>query len=467
MMHLSDFPRLIACGLLGCAALLSGCASVQRTDGTADAGSERVLRAHVTQTSTGRLIATDTSRTIDLTHPATDIWDRIRRGYAIPNLDTPLVEQWTQYYAARPESVQMMAQRAGKFLFHIVEEINRRGLPTELALLPFVESAYNPAAYSRAKAAGLWQFIPSTGKNFKLQQDWWRDERRDPIASTNAALDYLEYLFDFQGDWYLALASYNWGEGAVRRAMEKNVALDQPTDYQSLTMPDETRNYIPKLQAIKNIISDPERYAIALPEVQNEPYFVTIRKQRDIDIALAARFAEMPLDEFQALNPSYNRPVILGRHQPTLLLPIDRAPIFESNLAAHQGALTSWQTYQSKRNETLTSIARKFGITVAQLREINDLGRRENSARGRALLVPSQGQAQLASLEPVAVPAATSRTPSGSNVRYHQVRSGDTLFGLARQYGTTVENLRSLNNIKGNNLRIGARLRIPGTRIRG
>ncbi len=158
-----------------------------------------------------RFVAEDTSRTIDLTVPPLDVWERIRRGYAIPNLNSPLVDKWTLYYASHPDAMQRMATRAGKYLYYIVDEINRRGLPTELALLPFVESAYNPTAYSHAKASGLWQFIPSTGTQFRLKQDWWRDQRRDPIASTNAALDYLEYLFDFQGDWYLALASYNWG----------------------------------------------------------------------------------------------------------------------------------------------------------------------------------------------------------------------------------------------------------------
>ena len=241
-----------------------------------------------------RYVARDTSRTIDLTHPPVDVWDRIRRGFAIPNMNDELSQQWTEYYAAHPESLQRMSERAGKYLYYIVEEINRRGLPTELAMLPFVESAFQPTAISHAKAAGLWQFMPATGTQFNLKQDWWRDERRDPVASTNAALDYLEYLFDFQGDWPLALASYNWGEGSVRRAIAKNEAAGLPTDYLSLTMPAETRNYVPKLQAIKNILANPEKYAITLPQVENTPYLVTVRKTEDIDVALAAKLAEMP-----------------------------------------------------------------------------------------------------------------------------------------------------------------------------
>ena len=161
------------------------------------------------------------SRTVDLTINSNDIWERIRTGYAIPNLSNPLVDKWVAYYAARPEYFQRMADRSGKYLYYIVNEVNRRDLPTELVLLPFVESAFNPNALSSAQASGLWQFIPSTGTHFKLEQNWWRDQRRDPIASTNAALDYLEYLFDYQGDWYLAFASYNWGEGSVKRAMNQ------------------------------------------------------------------------------------------------------------------------------------------------------------------------------------------------------------------------------------------------------
>src|SRR5690554_1952836 len=216
--------------------------------------------------------AADTSRTVDLTHPPRDMWDRIRRGFAIPNLQSELVDEWTAYYASHPQSVYRMSERAGKYLYYIVEQLEERGLPSELALLPFVESAYNPTAYSPAKASGHWHFIPSTGLHYNLKQDTWRDLRRDPVASTNAALEYLTYLYDFQGDWYLALASYNWGEGAVKRAVERNAGQGLRTDYISLAMPDETRNYVPKLQAIKNIIANPERYGITLPEIRNEPY---------------------------------------------------------------------------------------------------------------------------------------------------------------------------------------------------
>ncbi|WP_459618692.1 transglycosylase SLT domain-containing protein [Bordetella sp. 2513F-2] len=431
-----------------------------------------------------RPIARDTSRTVDLTHPPRDAWDRIRRGFAIPNLHTDLAQEWTDYYASHPESVQRMAERAGKYLYFIVDEINRRGLPTELALLPFVESAYNPTALSRSQASGLWQFIPTTGQHFNLQQDWWRDERRDPIASTYAALDYLEKLFEMQGDWYLALASYNWGEGSVQRAMARNEAAGLPTDYLSLDMPDETRNYVPKLQAIKNIIANPAKYAVVLPPVENTPYFAVVAKSRDIDLEVAAKLAEMPVDEFKALNPSYNRPLIRGGQSTTLLLPADRVEVFNANLAGYKGRLSHWSVYEPRRGESYASIARRFGVSEARLREINDIPRRRTVASGQSLLIPvpadaPAGGVQLASLSTpvgplegnagkpaVRSPAARS-TGSRPNVRTHRVRTGDTLYGLARQYGTSVDTLRALNNLKGNSLTVGRVLRIPGTGARG
>ncbi|MGB6104195.1 MAG: transglycosylase SLT domain-containing protein [Pusillimonas sp.] len=425
--------------------------------------------------------AEETSRTIDLTHPPSDMWDRIRRGFAIPNLDSELTEHWTSYYASHPESVLIMSQRAGKYLYYIVDELDRRGLPTELALLPFVESAYNPTAYSRAKASGLWQFIPSTGRHYNLEQDWWRDQRRDPIASTNAALDYLAYLYDFQGDWYLALASYNWGEGSVKRAMEKNVQTGKLADYASLRMPDETRNYVPKLQAIKNIINAPEKFGITLPPVSNTPYFTTIKKKQDIDIEVAAQLAEMPLDEFKALNASFNRPIILAEHDPTLLLPTNRVDIFNANLAAYQGRLSSWDTYKSKQGESYAAIAKLHGISLGTLRAVNGLSKKQSRAVAQTLLVPAanaRGRLQLASLEaPESAGTTRSNTPRGkndvvvlqrrANVRTHTVKGGDTLFSLAKRYNTSVTELRKLNNLKGDILSKGKRLRVPGTGIRG
>ena len=459
----------------------------------------------------------DTSRLIDLTRQPHDVWDRIRRGFAIPNLNTELTDHWTQYYAARPESLLIMSQRASKYLYHIVDELDRRGLPSELALLPFVESAFQPTALSRSQASGLWQFIPSTGRYYNLEQDWWRDMRRDPIASTNAALDYLTYLYEFQGDWYLALASYNWGEGAVRRALERNSRKGLPMDYRALTMPEETRNYVPKLQAFKNIISDPAKFGITLPPISNTPYFTTVTKKRDIDVELAAQLAEMSVEDFRDLNPAHKRPVIRAESEQAILLPADKADIFMANLQAYSGSLSSWTQYRSKKGESYSAIARKFGMPLDQLRSVNGLSQRQKAApRESTLLVavappatttnlanstsagsntstvnPASGNTdsapkggiQLASMDtsvsrstrlPSAPSTANRRSTSDVQVlrrspqaTTHTVKRGDTLFALARRYNTTVDDLRKLNNLKGNNLTTGRQIRVPGSNIRG
>lgn len=431
--------------------------------------------------------AAETSRTIDLTNPPRDMWDRIRRGFAIPNLQSELTQQWTDYYASHPASVLLMSQRAGKYLYHIVDELDRRGLPTELALLPFVESAYNPTALSRAQASGLWQFVPATGRQYKLTQDWWRDQRRDPVASTSAALEYLSYLYDFQGDWHLALASYNWGEGAVKRALEKNAQAGLPTDYVSIKMPDETRNYVPKLQAIKNIVADPARFGITLPPVSNTPYFTSVKKTQDIDIEVAAKLAEMSLEEFTSLNASFNRPIILAEHEAVLLLPTNRVDIFNANLAAYKGRLASWNVYRTKSGESYAAIAKKHGISLGRLMAANGLSTKQKVASAQTLLVPTTdtaptpaGGIQLASFTPSASApeAAPKRNARGknndvvvlkrqANVRTHTVKGGDTLFSLAKRYNTSVTELRKLNNLKNDKLATGKKLRVPGTSMRG
>ncbi|MEK7736396.1 MAG: transglycosylase SLT domain-containing protein, partial [Pseudomonadota bacterium] len=248
--------------------------------------------------------------TIDLTTQPEDLWQRVRNGFSMPNIDSPLVANRQAWYLNRPELLKHTLDRSRRYLYYIVGELEKRGMPTELALLPVVESSYNPMAYSRARASGIWQFIPSTGKNYRLQQNWWLDQRRDIIASTSAALDYLQAIYEMHGDWHLALASYNWGENAVARAIAKNQAKNQPTDYAHLGMPEETRYYVPKLQALKNIIAQPQLFGIRLQAIPNQAYFDTVAKPADMDMSLAARLAETPLDEFVALNPSYNRPVM-------------------------------------------------------------------------------------------------------------------------------------------------------------
>lgn len=326
---------------------------------------------------------------LDLTRDANDIWDRIRRGFGMPDLDSELVDDRQLFYLNRPAFLRTVFERGGQYLYYIVDEIERRGLPTELALLPMVESNYNPLALSRAKASGLWQFIPSTGRNFNLTQNQWVDERRDVIASTNAALDYLEYLYEFHGDWHLALASYNWGEGSVARAIKKNIDQGLPTEYRDLSMPEETRQYIPKLQALKNIVSNPELFNFELPHVANDEHFTTVPAPRGIDLATAARFAEMSMDEFVALNPGYNRPII-NSDDDVLIVPLERADQFKLRLSQHVSSSKRWASYQLRKGDTLASIARTHGMSINQLREINGLDARASVKVGQSLLVPAK-----------------------------------------------------------------------------
>lgn len=328
--------------------------------------------------------------TVDLTTQPDDLWERVRNGFAMPNLTNDLVTQQQVWYLNRPESLKRIIERSRRYLYHIVEELEKRGMPTELALLPMVESAYNPRAYSSARASGLWQFIPSTGKNYGLQQNWWVDERRDIVASTSAALDYLQAIYEMHGDWHLALASYNWGENAVARAVARNQAAGLPTDYMSLNMPAETRNYVPKLQALKNIIAQPQLFGIDLDSIPNRPYFTTVRKPVDMDFALAARLADVPMDEFRALNPAHNRPVMKATGEAALVLPADKVDTFFANLESHDKPLVSWQSYTLRHREKLETVAARFGVSASRLREANGLAPGARVPAGYTLLVPAR-----------------------------------------------------------------------------
>ena len=396
---------------------------------------------------------------IDLTRPADDLWDRIRGGFAMPDLDNPLVGVRERWYAGQPEYLARMVERSKLYLYYIVEEVQRRGMPTEIALLPMVESAFNPMAYSRSHASGLWQFIPSTGKNYKLSQNWWSDSRRDVIASTNAALDYLQFLYKLHGDWQLALASYNWGENGVKRAVERNRTQGLPTDYQSLKMPTETRGYLPKLQALKNIIARPVMFGINLEPVPNQPYFSTVPTPEDIDVRLAAQLAEMSVEDLIALNPALNRPVISGPHTQLLVLPNDRMDTFQRNLDAYDRPLTSWHPYKLKSGDTLDKLAAKHGIALAKLKLANGVTSRTQVGPGFEMLLPVKGSG--AAAEPLpAVFRQPAPAPRRGGAGVYVVRKGDTLYGISRRFGVSADNLLRWNHIGV--LTTGQRLYIYG-----
>ena len=378
-----------------------------------------------------------------------DLWERVRRGFAMPDLDNELVRDRERWYASRPDYVARMTERGGRYLFYIVEELDKRGMPTELALLPFIESAYNPQAMSVARASGMWQFIPSTGRDFELKQNVFRDDRRDVLASTRAALDYLQKLYNMFGDWQLALAAYNWGEGSVQRAIAKNQRAGLPTNYMSLRMPAETQGYVPKLQAVKNIVSRPASFNLQLPELYNHPYFLSVPIERDIDVVLAIRLAGMTSDEFQNLNPQMNRPVILAAGTPQILLPYDNANRFVRELPQHRGPLTSWTTWIAPKSMKSSEAAHAAGMPEEEFREVNRIPARMIIKAGSTLLVPRRNAMIADVSSTVADNATIMLAPDAPPLRKVSWRAGkhDSVDSVAKRYRVSAAQVAEWNSV--------------------
>lgn len=399
-----------------------------------------------------------------------DIWQRIKNGYELAQLDSPLTEKHESWYSSRPDYMQRMIERSGRYLHFIVEEVEKRDMPSEIALLPMIESGFNPQALSRSRAAGIWQFMPVTGKHFGLEQNWWADHRKNVTAATHAALDYLQKLHLMFGSWDLALAAYNAGEGTVRRAIEKNRAQGLPTDYQSLSLSEETRNYVPKLLAMKNLISHPERYGLNIESIPNEPYFAKVSAPEQIDAELAASLAGISHDEFVALNPEYNRPVITakGGSSHEILLPVEAADVFLTNLSNYDQPLVTWRTYHAKRGEKLDVIARKFGISTTELRTVNSLPPAKTLPGNRLVLVPDAGitsdSASDLDKNKFEILNASLHTELNANqdIR-HKVAPNETLYSIALRYGVTVKQIMASNQLKSSKLKIGQVLVIAGS----
>lgn len=395
-----------------------------------------------------------------------DLWDRIRLGYRLQEATPSLVRRHERYFASQPEYVGRIFDRSRRYLYHILEEVERRGMPSEIALLPMVESAFNPHAYSRAHASGIWQFIPSTGRHFGLKQNWWHDDRRDVHAATEAALDYLQSLYVRFGDWQLALAAYNGGEGRVQRAIQFNRARGLPTTYGELPLPWETRNYVPKLLAIRNVIDRPQAFGLTIASIPNTPYFTAVNTNKPIDLKRAAEFAEIPVDEFLALNPAFNRPVITSSGQRTILVPAETADIFLAKLENPDQPLVSWRMHKLKRGESIDKAADQFGISSQELRQVNGIPSSRKLAGGGAILVPHENTD--AALQPVlesdSAPESTvagpvlPRATRTLTFAAHRVRKGDTLFGIARRYGVSADDLRTWNRMRSNAVRVGQAL---------
>jgi FOG: LysM repeat len=377
-----------------------------------------------------------------------DIWARIRNGYGLPVISNAQVDAHLKWYSNHQAHLDRVTERSQRYLHYVVSELENNDMPLELALLPMIESSYDPFAYSRAKAAGLWQFVSGTGKNFGLRQDWWYDGRRDVVASTDAAIRYLQRLYNmFDNDWLLALAAYNSGEGRVRRAIEKNRSAGKPTDFWSLQLPKETRSYVPHLLALAQIVRTPEAYSVSLHDIPNDPYFIKISLDSQIDLMQAARLADIDLTELQHLNAGYNRWLTAPSGEHVLLVPVANAESFTSQLDnMPKLPPISWSEHTVAKGDVLGSIARRYKTTVDAIKSVNRL-KNNNIRIGQVLLVPSAAITMPEYTTSEDLMYGYGKKKPGSGAQYHTVRSGDNLWTIARRYDTSVNTIARLNNI--------------------
>lgn len=373
-----------------------------------------------------------------------DLWQRIRQGYAI---DSPTLHAKTQkqleWYARHPNYIDRVVDRAQPYLYYIVEQIEQRNMPMELALLPVVESAFLPHAYSSAKAAGLWQFIPSTGKNYGLKQNWWYDGRRDVVASTSSALDYLQKLHNDFGDWQLAIAAYNCGEGAVARAIKRNIKAGKATDFWSLDLPRETSAYVPKLMAIAELVARPEQYQISLKPIANDPYFEVVDVKGQIDLAVVASLAELKKEEVHQLNPGFNQWATDPDGPHTLAIPVEKVDIFLQGLADIPAEeRVQWTRYKIRKGDSLGKIAYHYKVAISAIKKANDI-KGSNIRAGKYLLIPV---ASATPLPPQHVIASNKNNQQKGNKVTHIVQQGDSWWDIAQRHKVGVEELTSWNN---------------------
>lgn len=394
-----------------------------------------------------------------------DLWDRLRAGFAL-NLDQggSRVKVQRDWYARHPAYLDRVGKRGERYLHYIIEEAEKRNMPLELALLPIVESAFDPFAYSHGRAAGPWQFIPSTGRMFGMNQGYWADQRRDIIASTDAALTYLQrYAERFDGDWLLALAAYNAGGGTVNKAIRRNKRNNQPTDFWSLKLPKETRAYVPKLIALSQIVKEPEKFGIALHPIANEGYFEIVDTGGQIDLAQAAKLADISMEELYLLNPAFNQWATDPNGPHRLLIPKSYAEKFRTALAAlPQDQRMQWQRYTIRSGDSLITIAKRHGVTVQMLRNANKL-RGNTIIAGESLLIPVPGSTQstYSLSEDQRLADRQNRAVNNATKVSHTVRRGDTLWDLASQHNVSIASLAKWNNMAPRDpLRVGQTLAI-------
>lgn len=391
-----------------------------------------------------------------------DLFERIRTGFVLTDVDRDEIDREQAWFAKHPAYLDRTFKRGERYLYHIVNELEARNMPLELALLPVVESAFNPVAYSRARAAGLWQFIPATGRRYGLKQNYYYDGRRDVVAATTAALDYLQFLAaEFEGDWLLAVAAYNCGEMNVTRAIARNRAAGKPTDFFSLKLPKETRAYVPKLLAMRRIMADPASHGLAFAPIADQPYFAQVEVAGQIDLNVAAEIADLAKEELLALNPAFNHWVTDPDGPHRLLVPVDRHAQMVAGIAALPPEKRVRIVYHRVRSgDTLGGIADKYGVSVATLKASNKI-RGTTIHPGQDLLVTAapRGMARMASFDS----EESAATPANRKSAKHVVRRGDTLWSIARTHSVDMEQLATTNGLKrGSTLSVGQALNIPG-----
>lgn len=450
-LDLDALARAVRAVLLVSAAALTGCQSMGHRP--EDDSQEKALAAKLHQ-------QTQWQEEVQVEREPQDIWERMRKGFALQDEIgvNPRIEQQRLWFVSNSSFVENASQRSNPYIHYIVERLEEREMPLELALLPVIESAYNPFAYSRADAVGLWQFIPSTGRHFNLRQTNWYDGRRDITASTNAALDYLGRLHEmFNGDWLLALAAYNAGEGTVSRAIERNQKVGLPTDYWNLPLPQETRDYVPKLLALSQVVLAPDAYGIALSPVANEPYFEVVELKQRMDLSRVAAMADLDADELYQLNPAFKRRITMDGPQ-QLLVPTQKAEQLVASLSSLAPQdLVEWQEYRVRNGDNLQAIANRYQVSVASIKEINGLS--GNRLRvGQSLSIPVE--AGRAPTQPVFQNLA--RNEPAAKARTYKVRNGDNLWQIAKQTGVDVNDIKRWNRLNGTHLKVGQTLALQG-----
>lgn len=380
-----------------------------------------------------------------------NLWHRMREGYGMPDVDHPRIDTYLSWYERHPHYMERVVDRGQRYLYHIASELEERGLPMELALIPIIESAFDPFAYSHGRASGMWQFVPATGHQYGLNQTWWYDGRRDVIASTEAAATYFAYLADrFDGDWLLAMAAYNAGQGTVGRAIRRNERQGKPTDFWSLPLPRETRAYVPQLLALAKVVADPEAYSLSLAPIPDEPYFAAINVDSQIDLAQAASLADMDLNELYMLNPGYNRWATDPDGPHRLLIPTSQADNFRERLAEIPAdERVGWQRYEVRSGDSLGAIARRHRTSIDNIRSANQISGNMIRA-GQQLLIPTAKHpadhyAQSADQRRQRVQSNSGR--DGATRVDYEVRPGDSFWKIARRHGISVGALTNWNGM--------------------